>query len=430
MQIVGTGLMARCVQHETDHLDGVLFVDRLDPQRRKEAMREIRQAEWYDLDKPAGGQAEPARDQQPLRSGAVTGMRLVFAGTPAVAVPALDAIAASGHELVAVVTRPDAPAGRGRGLVRSPVGAWADERGIEVLTPARPREPEFQRAAARDRTGLRTGGRLRRPGARRRRWRSRACGWVNLHFSLLPAWRGAAPVQHAVLHGDEVTGASVFQLEEGLDTGPVFGTLTDEIRPGRHLRRPAGAAGALRAPVCWSPSSTRSRPAPRGPRPQPADGVSLAPKLTVEDAQVRWGDPAFARRPPDPRLHAGAGRVDDLPRRPGQARPGQRRRRRPGAQARRAAGGEVPRPGGHRHHAGARWARSGRPARRRWPPPTGPAASASPRGSPSHDGSRGAATRTPPGRLPPGRPAPQPRTARAPRQRPPRRRPGTRRPGP
>ena len=143
MQIVGTGLMARCVQHETDHLDGVLFVDRLDPQRRKEAMREIRQAEWYDLDNAAGGEAEPALDQQPLRSGAVTGMRLVFAGTPAVAVPALDAIAASGHELVAVVTRPDAPAGRGRGLVRSPVGAWADERGIEVLTPARPRDPEF-----------------------------------------------------------------------------------------------------------------------------------------------------------------------------------------------------------------------------------------------------------------------------------------------
>ncbi|MEV0719950.1 methionyl-tRNA formyltransferase, partial [Asanoa sp. NPDC050611] len=71
-------------------------------------------------------------------------MRLVFAGTPAVAVPALDAIAASSHELLAVVTRPDAPAGRGRHLVRSPAGAWADEHGVEVLTPAKPREPEFQ----------------------------------------------------------------------------------------------------------------------------------------------------------------------------------------------------------------------------------------------------------------------------------------------
>ena len=154
----------------------------------------------------------------------------MFAGTPAVAVPALDAIARSHHELVAVVTRPDAPAGRGRRLVRSPAAAWADERGIEVLTPQRPREPAFLdrlRDLAPDCVPVVAYGALVPPAA----LEVPKHGWINLHFSLLPAWRGAAPVQHAVLHGDEVTGASVFQLEEGLDTGPVFGTLTEDIRP-------------------------------------------------------------------------------------------------------------------------------------------------------------------------------------------------------
>lgn len=218
-------------------------------------------------------------------------MRLVFAGTPAVAVPALDAIAASGHELAAVVTRPDAPAGRGRGLLRSPVGAWADERGIEVLTPARPREPEFQqrlREIAPDCAPVVAYGALVPTQA----LEIPRLGWVNLHFSLLPAWRGAAPVQHAVLHGDEVTGASVFQLEEGLDTGPVFGTLTDEIGPadtsGILLERLAHSGAQLLVAVLDALEAGTAVA-----RPQPADGVTLAPKLTVEDGQVRWGDPAF-----------------------------------------------------------------------------------------------------------------------------------------
>src|SRR6185312_16307267 len=178
----------------------------------------------------AGGQGQPARRRQPVRSGSVTGMRVIFAGTPAVAVPALAAVAASRHELVAVVTRPDAPAGRGRGLSRSPVGEWADEHGVEVLTPARPREPEFLdrlRALAPDCVPVVAYGALVPPAA----LEIPRHGWISLHFSLLPAWRGAAPVQHAVLHGDEVTGASVFELEAGLDTGPVYGTLTEEIRP-------------------------------------------------------------------------------------------------------------------------------------------------------------------------------------------------------
>ncbi|MFI7577041.1 methionyl-tRNA formyltransferase [Micromonospora sp. NPDC049497] len=219
-------------------------------------------------------------------------MRVIFAGTPAVAVPALAAVAASGHELLAVVTRPDAPAGRGRGLSRSPVGAWADEHGVEVLTPARPREPEFLarlRELAPDCVPVVAYGALVPPAA----LEIPRHGWINLHFSLLPAWRGAAPVQHAVLHGDEVTGASVFQLEEGLDTGPVFGTLTDEIRPGDTsgdlLDRLAESGAGLLVAVLDAIEAGTARA-----EPQPADGVSLAPKLTVEDARVRWTDPAFA----------------------------------------------------------------------------------------------------------------------------------------
>ncbi|MET7949944.1 methionyl-tRNA formyltransferase [Micromonospora sp. NPDC005324] len=219
-------------------------------------------------------------------------MRVIFAGTPAVAVSALAAVAASRHELVAVVTRPDAPAGRGRGLSRSPVGAWADEHGVEVLTPARPRDPEFLdrlRELEPACVPVVAYGALVPPAA----LEIPQHGWINLHFSLLPAWRGAAPVQHAVLHGDELTGASVFQLEEGLDTGPVYGTLTDEIRAadtsGDLLGRLADSGAGLLVAVLDAIADGTARA-----EPQPADGVSLAPKLTVDDARVRWNDPAFA----------------------------------------------------------------------------------------------------------------------------------------
>ncbi|WP_018789456.1 methionyl-tRNA formyltransferase [Salinispora arenicola] len=219
-------------------------------------------------------------------------MRVIFAGTPAVAIPALAAVADSRHELLAVVTRPDAPAGRGRGLSRSPVAAWADEQGVEVLTPGRPREPEFLdrlRALAPDCVPVVAYGALVPPVA----LEIPRHGWVNLHFSLLPAWRGAAPVQHAVLHGDELTGASVFQLEQGLDTGPVYGTLTDEVGPadtsGDLLERLAHSGAGLLTAVLDAIEDGTARA-----EPQPVDGVSLAPKLTVADARVRWGDPAFA----------------------------------------------------------------------------------------------------------------------------------------
>lgn len=227
-------------------------------------------------------------------------MRLIFAGTPDVALPSLDAIAASGHDLVAVLTRPDAPAGRGRRLVRSPAGAWADARGIEVLTPRRPGEPDFLARLtelAPDCVPVVAYGALVPPPALAVPQR----GWINLHFSLLPAWRGAAPVQHAVLHGDEVTGASVFHLEEGLDTGPVYGTVTDQIRPtdtaGDLLARLAVTGAGLLVAVLDAIAAGAARAVP-----QSADGVTLASKLTVADARVRWSEPAFAV---DRRIRAG-----------------------------------------------------------------------------------------------------------------------------
>ncbi|NKQ29057.1 methionyl-tRNA formyltransferase [Streptomyces galbus] len=219
-------------------------------------------------------------------------MKLVFAGTPEVAVPALDALISSGrHEVAAVVTRPDAPAGRGRRLVASPVAQRAEEAGIEVLRPARPREPEFLerlRQIAPDCCPVVAYGALLPKAA----LDIPAHGWVNLHFSLLPAWRGAAPVQHALMAGDEITGASTFLIEEGLDSGPVYGTLTEEVRPtdtsGDLLTRLAFAgAGLLVATMDGIEDGTLKAV------PQPADGVTLAPKITVEDARVDWAAPAL-----------------------------------------------------------------------------------------------------------------------------------------
>ena len=217
-------------------------------------------------------------------------MRLVFAGTPEVALPSLRALIASQHEVVAVVTRPDAPAGRGRTLQASPVALLAEEHGIEVLKPEKVRDPEFLarlRELAPDCCPVVAYGAL----VPREALGIPKHGWVNLHFSLLPAWRGAAPVQHAVWHGDDVTGASTFLLEEGLDTGPVLGVVTETIRPtdtsGDLLTRLSeSGAGLLVASMDALEQGIMA--AAR----QPADGVSLAPKITVEDAEVDWSQPA------------------------------------------------------------------------------------------------------------------------------------------
>ncbi|MFI5954116.1 methionyl-tRNA formyltransferase [Cryptosporangium sp. NPDC051539] len=219
-------------------------------------------------------------------------MKLVFAGTPAVAVPPLERLLRSEHEVVAVVTRPDAPAGRGRTLQRSPVGEVADAHGIEVLTPVKAGDPEFLgrlSLLSPDLVPVVAYGNLVPPSA----LLVPTFGWINLHFSLLPAWRGAAPVQHAILHGDELTGAAVFQLEKGLDTGPVFGQLTEVIRPddtaGALLERLSAAGAELLAQVVDGIAAGALAPVE-----QPDHGVSLAPKLTTEDAHLDWAVPAFA----------------------------------------------------------------------------------------------------------------------------------------
>ncbi|MEU4983855.1 methionyl-tRNA formyltransferase [Streptomyces sp. NPDC021969] len=219
-------------------------------------------------------------------------MKLVFAGTPEVAVPALDALIASGrHEVAAVVTRPDAPAGRGRRLVASPVAERAEEAGIEVLKPGKPRDPGFLerlREIAPDCCPVVAYGAL----LPRVALDVPARGWVNLHFSLLPAWRGAAPVQHALMAGDEITGASTFLIEEGLDSGPVYGTVTETVRPtdtsGDLLTRLAFAGAGLLAATMDGIEDGSLEAVP-----QPGEGVTLAPKITVEDARVDWTAPAL-----------------------------------------------------------------------------------------------------------------------------------------
>jgi methionyl-tRNA formyltransferase len=219
-------------------------------------------------------------------------MRVVFAGTPEVALPALDAVAVSRHELVGVVTRPDARAGRGRTLVASPVARRAEELGVPILKPEHPRDPGFQdelRSLAPDACPVVAYGALLPQSA----LDIPTHGWVNLHFSVLPAWRGAAPVQHALWAGDEVTGATTFRIVRELDAGPTYGVMTERVRPddtaGVLLDRLAdGGAGLLVTTLDGIEDGSLEA------REQPVDGVSLAPKVLVEDARVDWTRPAVA----------------------------------------------------------------------------------------------------------------------------------------
>ncbi len=217
-------------------------------------------------------------------------MRLVFAGTPAAALPTLRALAGSRHTVAAVVTRPDAPVGRGRRMERSPVAELAEELGIETLKPVRPNEGWFLdklRDIAPDCCPVTAYGALLPQAA----LDIPAYGWVNLHFSVLPAWRGAAPVQHAILRGDDITGASTFLIVRELDAGPVFGTLTEPIgaadTSGDLLGRLAVAGARLLVDTLDAIEDGTV-----GAVQQPSDGISFAPKLTPADARVDWKLPA------------------------------------------------------------------------------------------------------------------------------------------
>jgi methionyl-tRNA formyltransferase len=219
-------------------------------------------------------------------------MRLVFAGTPDTAVPSLDALLKSRHEVAAVITRPDAKAGRGLKVGRSPIAERAADAGIEILQPTRLATDEFLgrlREIAPDCCPVTAYGAIIPQIALDVPSR----GWINLHFSVLPAWRGAAPVQHAILHGDDVTGATTFQIVRELDAGPVYGVLTESIRPtdtaGDLLERLA-IAGAELLVATLDGIEVGELEA----REQPADGVSLAPKIRPLDARVNWRHPAAA----------------------------------------------------------------------------------------------------------------------------------------
>lgn len=194
--------------------------------------------------------------------------------------------------MVAVLTRPPARAGRGRSLQPSGVEELARSRGIEVLTPTSLRDAEVAARLAElapDAIPTVAYGRL----VPAELLDVAPHGWINVHFSLLPAWRGAAPVQRALMAGDEIGGVSVFRIAEGLDTGPVFGTATRAFGPretaGEALAALADAGAELLGQVLSGLEAGRLVAVE-----QATDGVSLAPRLTVDDARVRFTDPALA----------------------------------------------------------------------------------------------------------------------------------------
>jgi methionyl-tRNA formyltransferase len=218
-------------------------------------------------------------------------VRIAFAGTPEVALPALQALLGGAHEVVAVITRPDAPSGRGRQLSTSPVKDLAAGLDLPVLQPGRPSDPglsEALRDLRVDCVPVVAYGALVPQAV----LDVVPLGWVNLHFSLLPAWRGAAPVQRAVLAGDEVTGATTFRLEAGMDTGPVYGYLTETVRPsdtsGDLLGRLAQAGAGLLVATLDAIADGSANPVP-----QSTSGVSLAPKLSVAEVRIDWAAPTL-----------------------------------------------------------------------------------------------------------------------------------------
>ena len=217
-------------------------------------------------------------------------MRLLFAGTPEAAVPSLDALAAGPHEIVRVITRPPAPQGRRRVLTRSPVDDRAAALGLPVVHAARLDEAATATLLA-DEADLGVvvayGGLIREPllsGPR--------LGWINLHFSLLPRWRGAAPVQHALIAGDTTTGVAVFRLEAGLDTGPVLAVEEVPIgaleTAGHLLDRLAVIGAPLLAGAVDALATGTARSVPQQGEP------TLAPKPTLEDGRLDLAGSAAA----------------------------------------------------------------------------------------------------------------------------------------
>lgn len=217
----------------------------------------------------------------------MTPLRLVVAGSPEAAVPTLERLARSSHEVVRVITRPAAPLGRRRVLTPTPVASAATTLGLPVLEAARLSELESDLLPLDVDLGVIVayGGLVREPLLHWPR-----LGWINLHFSLLPRWRGAAPVQHAIMAGDTTTGATVFQLTSGLDEGDWYAQLTTPIGAQR-------TAGALLDELAVSGAELVNDVvdalAEGKAVARPQEGlITLAPKLSRDDARVRWTETA------------------------------------------------------------------------------------------------------------------------------------------
>lgn len=214
-------------------------------------------------------------------------MRLVFAGTPTVAADTLRTLLDDDrHEVVAVLTRPDARQGRSSRLVPSPVADLAAERGLEVLKPTRASDPGLAARLAELAVDccpvVAYGGLIPQPLLE-----LPVHGWVNVHYSLLPRWRGAAPVQHAIMAGDAVTGVTVFQIVAELDAGAILAQeefpLSDDATSGAVLDALQPVGGRLLRQVLAEIEDGLAVP-----QPQSEQGVTLAPKLSVEAARVNW----------------------------------------------------------------------------------------------------------------------------------------------
>ncbi|MFQ5348136.1 MAG: methionyl-tRNA formyltransferase [Rhodothalassiaceae bacterium] len=218
------------------------------------------------------------------------GLRLAFFGTPDFAVPALEALLDAGHEVVAVYTRPPRPAGRGQTLRKSAVHRVAEARGLPVRTPASLRDAATQAAFAAldlDAAVVAAYG-LILPQAILEAPR---LGCLNIHASLLPRWRGAAPIQRAILAGDRETGITIMQMDAGLDTGPILLQEAVQIGPretaGALHDRLAALGGRLVVMALEGLATGRL-----APQPQPADGITHAPKIAPAERRIDWHAPA------------------------------------------------------------------------------------------------------------------------------------------
>ena len=216
-------------------------------------------------------------------------MKLVFAGTPDVALPALETLISSEHDVLAVITQPPARAGRGRELQPSPVHAVAEKHGIKALYPDSIREIDaVLRELQPDAIPVVAYGQL----IPETMLDIPAHGWINLHFSLLPEWRGAAPVQHCIWHGDTITGATTFRIDRGMDSGPILGHVTQLVDPrdtsGALLDRLADTGSHLLRQTLDALEAGMITPIA-----QQHDQATYAPKLQKSDSRIDWQLPAI-----------------------------------------------------------------------------------------------------------------------------------------